>query len=232
MSTKKCTRVQFIFDALISQFDLKGYKGLAEYIDVPYQTLMKWKMRGNIGDVLPFMDKGISRAWLDSGEGPMFLAETEAYRSKIQEGLAGGVPRPEVAFDVPQASRRIPVISWAQAGVEGFFVDSHVVGGGFTDISCPYDVSDPSAYALEISGDSMSPKYEDGDYVVVSPARGVQIGNDAIVKLRDGQVMAKRIKAKNGEFVLSSLNPSYEDLHYKAENILFMHRIVWVKPRG
>lgn len=140
--------------------------------------------------------------------------------------------RPERAFDIPPSSRRIPVISWAQAGADGFFVDSHMVGTGFTDISCPHDVTDPNAYSLEISGDSMSPKYENGDYVIVSPARGVQTGNDAIVKLRDGQILAKRIKAKNGKFILSSLNPEYEDITCNSEDVVFMHRIVWVKPRG
>lgn len=33
----------------------------------------------------------------------------------------------------------------ALAGVDGFFVDSHVVGSGFGDINRPYDVTDPSA---------------------------------------------------------------------------------------
>ncbi|MDD2365445.1 MAG: S24 family peptidase [Desulfuromonadaceae bacterium] len=222
MSTENKHSVNFVLNEIAKSHGFTKETEIARHLGVSKQTILNWRNRNSIGDYSLFTDIGYSEKWVRTGIGSMF-AENKA---KL------GLPRPEGAFDVPQASRRIPVISWAQAGVEGFFVDSHVVGGGFTDISCPYDVSDPSAYALEISGDSMFPKYEDGDYVVVSPARGVQTGNDAIVKLRDGQIMAKRIKAKNGEFVLSSLNPSYEDLHYKAENILFMHRIVWVKPRG
>ena len=130
------------------------------------------------------------------------------------------------------AAYQLSVISWAQAGANGFFEDSYAAGTGFTDIACPYDVNDPSAYSLVSAGNSMDPKYEAGDFVVVSPASGVQTGNDAIVKLKDGQVMAKRIKAKNSHFILESLNKEYEPITVPAEDVIFMHRIVWVKPRG
>lgn len=72
MSIEKYALVQNIFDALILAWQVKGYKGLAGHIGVPYQTLMAWKKRGSIGDYASFMDKGISKAWLETGEGEMF----------------------------------------------------------------------------------------------------------------------------------------------------------------
>jgi phage repressor protein C with HTH and peptisase S24 domain len=150
------------------------------------------------------------------------------------DGIANvvGIGRPTDGFDIPQSARRIPIISWAQAGTDGFFEDSHFVGSGFADINCPHDVTDPNAYALIISGDSMSPKYDPGDIVVVSPAAGVQTGDFAIVRLVDGQVLAKKIKEKNGSFILLSINNDFPELTVPRENVISLHRIVWVKQRG
>jgi phage repressor protein C with HTH and peptisase S24 domain len=138
--------------------------------------------------------------------------------------------RPEGAYDIPRPSSKIPIISWAQAGPGGYYEDAYV--SGFGDINRPYDVNDQNAYALIISGDSMSPKFEPGDIVIVSPAAGVQTGDYAVIKLVDGQVLAKRVKAKNGRYVLESVNPDYGIIDCPAEEVLFMHRIVWVKQRG
>jgi len=166
--------------------------------------------------------------WLLLGEGEMLKKSLVPTRK--DPAAAGDMP--DAGFQIPAPSRRIPILSWAQAGTDGFFVDSHAVGQGFGDINCPYDVTDPNAYALIISGDSMAPKYEAGDIVVLSPAAGVQTGDYAVVRLADGQVMAKRIKEKDSVFILESINPGFSDIECPRESVITMHRIVWVKQRG
>src|SRR3546814_1534648 len=70
--------------------------------------------------------------------------------------------------------QRIPVIGHTQAGAAGFFDDAgYPVGSGWDEISFP-DVSDPNAYALTVSGDSMKPVFRDGDMVVVSPNSSIR----------------------------------------------------------
>lgn len=150
-------------------------------------------------------------------------------RLKSALGLAS---RPASAFDIPHPSGRIPIISWAQAGPDGFFEDSFPTGSGFGEINRPYDVTDPNAYALIISGDSMTPKFEPGDVILVSPNMGVRTGDYAVVRLKDGTVAAKRVKARNDGFVLESINPDYPPVECRAEDLVFLHRIVWVKQRG
>ena len=143
-----------------------------------------------------------------------------------------GSKRPASAFDIPRPSGRIPIISWAQAGPDGFFEDSFPAGSGFGEINRPYDVTDPNAYALTVIGDSMVPKYEPGDVILVSPNMGVQTGDYAVVRMKDGTVMAKRVKFKNDHYFLESVNTEYEPVRCSKEDIIFMHRIVWVKQRG
>jgi len=63
-----------------------------------------------------------------------------------------------------------PLLRLSQAGAEGYFDESgHVIGDGWDEIDILAD-ADEHSYALEISGDSMSPLYRDGDIVVVSPS--------------------------------------------------------------
>src|ERR1700709_1406173 len=67
------------------------------------------------------------------------------------------------------ASRRVPLIGFAQAGGEGFFDDGgYPVGGSWDEVSLP-EIADPNAYALEISGDSMEPVFGAGGLFLSSP---------------------------------------------------------------
>lgn len=162
-----------------------------------------------------------------TGTPPMFN-DGEAVVGRHKQGFE----RPEGAFDVPTMTRRIPIISWAQAGADGFFEDSYPVGCGFGYITWFDDLKDENAYALIIAGESMSPKYEPGDIIILSPNAGTITGDYAVVRLRDGQVMAKKIKNKNSHFVLSSLNPEFEDIVCQKEEIKFIHKIVGTRQRG
>src|ERR1035437_5043335 len=60
------------------------------------------------------------------------------------------------------AISNVPLIGFAEAGSGGYFDDGGFpVGKGWEEIAFP-SVTDEHAYALEISGDSMTPAYRDG----------------------------------------------------------------------
>jgi len=124
--------------------------------------------------------------------------------------------------------RNIPVIGFAQAGVQGFFDDAgYPCGGGWDEIPFP-GVSDPHAYALEISGDSMDPVYRDGDIVIVSPEAGVRRGDRVIVKTMDGEIMAKVLKRMSAlRYELQSINSEHEDPILQRNEVDWIARIVW-----
>ena len=101
------------------------------------------------------------------------------------------------------------------------------MGSGWDEISFP-EIGDPNAFALEISGDSMAPVYRDGDIIIVSPAAGIRRGDRVVVKTVDGEVMAKVLARRTAKSVeLHSLNPAHDDRVLKAEEILWMARIIW-----
>ena len=124
--------------------------------------------------------------------------------------------------------RPLPLIGMAQAGAGGYFDDGGFpVGAGWDEVHFP-DVTDEHSYALEISGDSMTPAYREGDIVIVSPAAPVRRGDRVVVKTTEGEVLAKELKRQTARTIeLKSLNPEHPDRVLAADRGGWMARILW-----
>lgn len=145
----------------------------------------------------------------------------------------------EIGHDLPGApippplEGSIPVISLAKGGTEGFFDEQgYPVGHGYKSLKRPYDLTDPNAYGVEVRGDSMVPRYDEKDVVIASPRKEVVNGDYVVAKTRSGEVLVKRIRFSNGMVILESVNQTYPPVILKKEDVVFHHKIVWVKPRG
>ena len=121
-----------------------------------------------------------------------------------------------------------PLLRLSQAGAEGYFDESgHVIGDGWDEIDILAD-ADEHSYALEISGDSMTPLYRDGDIVVVSPSAPVRRGDRVVLRTRAGEVMARELKRQTTRTVeLASFNPETPDRTLPSEEVSWIARIVW-----
>ena len=128
----------------------------------------------------------------------------------------------------PPKRKQIPLLGLARAGKGGYFDDSGFpAGNGWDEIDVP-GVTDNTAYALEITGDSMLPVYREGDTIIVSPGATVRKGDRVVVKTTDGQVMAKvmqRQTAKNVE--LASFNAAHDTKTLDMKDVDWMARIIW-----
>ncbi|MFC7552807.1 helix-turn-helix transcriptional regulator [Pseudoroseomonas wenyumeiae] len=127
----------------------------------------------------------------------------------------------------PNPGRRIPLLGLAQAGSEGYFGDGgYPVGGGWDEISTP-ELSDPNAYALEISGDSMEPVFRDGDTIIVSPNSPVRRGTGWWCARRGGGHGQGAAAPVGTAIELASLNPAHPNYSFDLSEIAWMHRILW-----
>ena len=80
------------------------------------------------------------------------------------------------------AGRLVPVINKVSAGYPSDFDDlDYPVGIADDYIRCP-DLHDPNAFAVRVVGDSMEPKFHEGDIVIFSPAVEVNNGDDCFVR--------------------------------------------------
>jgi phage repressor protein C with HTH and peptisase S24 domain len=133
-----------------------------------------------------------------------------------------------VLSSVRTSIRSIPLIGLAQAGADGYFGDGgYPVGGGWDEAGLP-DITDPHAYALEISGDSMEPVFRDGDMVIVSPEASIRRGDRVVVRTARGEVMAKHLARRSARRIdLRSFNPDHPDYSFDLGEIAWIHRIIW-----
>lgn len=126
----------------------------------------------------------------------------------------------------------VPVINRVSAGYPKDFTDlSYPKGAADTYLSCP-DVSDPDAFAARVHGDSMTPKYRQGDIVIFSPRAPVKNGDDAFVRFNDGQTTFKRVffeEDDKGQSVirLQPRNEKYRPKISLAEEISGVWRAVF-----
>lgn len=127
---------------------------------------------------------------------------------------------------------QIPVVGLVEAGRGGFYDDQgYPVGQGMYSVARPFDITDPNAYGVEVSGDSMVPRLYDKDVVIASPARTVSSGDLVVARLADDEVMIKRVRFKGDLVILESVNPAYEPRIVSRAEVKFLHRVVWIKPR-
>ncbi len=78
--------------------------------------------------------------------------------------------------------RLVPIINKVSAGYPADFNDlDYPVGVADDYIRCP-DVNDKNAFAVRVVGDSMEPKFREGDIVVFSPAAEVNNGDDCFIR--------------------------------------------------
>jgi phage repressor protein C with HTH and peptisase S24 domain len=97
------------------------------------------------------------------------------------------------------AVNTVPVINKVAAGYPSDFTDLSYPPRVADDyVGCP-EVQDREAFAARVHGDSMTPKYNEGDIVIFSPAATCKDGDDCFVRFEDGQTTFKRIFFEKGD---------------------------------
>ena len=99
------------------------------------------------------------------------------------------------ATNVEQVSTNaVPVINRVSAGYPQDFTDLNYPKGVADDyVGCPDLQGDKDAFAARVHGDSMTPKYRQGDIVIFSPAAAPKSGDDCFVRFADGHTTFKRV---------------------------------------
>ncbi|MBK8839090.1 MAG: helix-turn-helix transcriptional regulator [Hyphomonadaceae bacterium] len=140
----------------------------------------------------------------------------------------GTSPEDFAALAEGRLGHTTPLLGFAKAGSDGYFDDAGFpVGDGWEDVRFPGPETE-TAYALEITGDSMEPVYRHGDRIVVAPGVAVRRGDRVVARTRDGEVLAKVLGRQTERLVeLLSLNPAYPPRELVRGDLAWMARIVW-----
>jgi len=113
--------------------------------------------------------------------------------------------------------RTIPVRSWAQAGT----------GVDFEELPLDWqkrvatDCQDDAAFAVEIQGDSMEPKFFPGDIAVLMPTHQPRNGSLVVARLEGQGIVLKVFTARDRICSFTSYNPVFQPIEVPESKIVW-----------
>jgi len=147
---------------------------------------------------------------------------------KIDELLAESDLETDSSDAAIKPGRLIPIINRVAAGYPVDFDDLEYPAGFADDyVRCP-DIDDPHAFAVRVIGDSMEPKFFEGDIVIFSPGAEVRSGDDCFIRLAmPHETTFKRVFFEVDEKVrLQPRNERYAPLIMEGTRITGIYRAV------
>lgn len=125
----------------------------------------------------------------------------------------------------------VQIVGYVGAGAQIYPFDDHAHGDGLEEIEIPKGMRSYSTVAVRVRGDSMLPKYRDGTVILYSHVHDGDmlhlVGEDCIVKLKDGRMFVKELHRGSvaGFFNLLSFNaPPINDVELD-----WAARVEWVR---
>jgi len=190
---------------------------LASKAGIVTRTLQRWEKGDQVPDGLAITKlaraTSVTPNWILTGDGDM----------------QGALDRPPNVYSLPESPRRgarladIPLVSQVPGGKLGTLFHPDYAD----DFVTVDDVRDPQAFALNVTGDSMAPRIESGDVVIVSPRLEARSGDICVVRV-NGEDTLKKIKFEGNYLHLVPLNPSYEPMTVKKKDVNFVWKVIKV----
>lgn len=110
---------------------------------------------------------------------------------------------------------QIPVLGLVQAGIPVEAIEDII---DYEEI--PESMARSGEYfALQIRGDSMEPKFSEGDVVIVRKQPDVNSGDIAVVLVNGDEATIKKIKKRPEGVMLIPNNPAFEPMFYSNQDI-------------
>ena len=129
-----------------------------------------------------------------------------------------------------RSGHTLPLLGFSEAGKAGSFdAQGNPAGTDWDEVDLPH-FERGEAFALEITGDGMLPLYRDGDVVIVAPGAQIRRGDRVILRLAEGNFMAKILKRETARTIeLQAPDPAQPDLTIDRDRVAWMHRILWAR---
>jgi repressor LexA len=140
--------------------------------------------------------------------------------------LAGRMMTNVLSFPDGAGLRRLPLVSWDQAR-EADTVESIATR---CEETIPSDLRDESAFAVRLRGDSMEPRFEDGDVMVVSTAIPPSNGDIVLGNLKDQGMCCKIMHVHHDKnlVTLTCYNPAYPPMQHNREDFNWIFPVAQV----
>ena len=202
---------------------------LADKIGVTRQSVQKWES----GKMLPTMGLwgkieealGVQRGWcishIDTSiKDPAYIPPPMDQRNPgDRTSDSGWKPSPR------REPRKVPVISWVQAGAWSETEDPFQPGYA-EEFVLILENCGPNTFALRVVGDSMEPEFVAGDILLVDPACDWSSRDYIIAKNGDDEATFKQIVTDGGKIFLNPLNRRYPVQDMTGKNFKVIGRVI------
>ena len=141
-------------------------------------------------------------------------------RAVLSEG------RSNVSAVITDGIQMIPVFESVSAGL-GAYADSEVIDHVPLFVKNPVEA--PSLIGIKVKGDSMYPKIEDGDIIIVRKQTSVDSGSIAVVLLDGEEGLVKKVEYGPDWIDLVSINPEYKTRRFEGEEVTRLQVVGLVK---
>lgn len=131
----------------------------------------------------------------------------------------------------PLRPDRIPLLSKIPGGSPVAFTDGEYPAGIGDEYVDRGTVTDPNAFALVVEGDSMSPRINSGDIVIISPNTPVTSRSIAAVALGENRTLKTVLFIDDEKVLLKPENESYSPILVDRSRITFIGRVVERRER-
>lgn len=132
---------------------------------------------------------------------------------------AKGTPQP--TWDYSSRGRDIPVIGWAHAGDAASYEEIPRAWQNRIATDC----ADPKAFGVSLEGDSMEPKFSDGDILIVQPSTEIHSGCYVVVRFANDGVLFRRLEMSGSKITLVPLNSQYQTSEHAADEFSWIYPV-------
>jgi phage repressor protein C with HTH and peptisase S24 domain len=184
---------------------LRKIKGMSQYelaqkSGIPQQTISRYEKTGNISkiDALERLAKALH--CLTSDIDPRQLDWDDTIKTDKSSTMSNAQPADLSIF------KQVPLISYAAAKSNGGHMQATVDSLGDSDEYVSFPAAKDTDKAIQICGDSMSPWYPDGTYVLISTTQMPLTGDRVVVITEEGDILFKVFVDEKENVRLMSIN--------------------------
>lgn len=217
--------------ALLQAMNGGNQSQFARMLGVTPQAVQKWmagvtEPRGkNLEAAARFF--GVTPAYLKFGLDP-----SESGDNTKQSGAERQRPFDENVTRVPMGTRPIPVISSVQAGALRDMDVPYEPGDGYAVVYTDDMSLSRWTFSLEVEGESMLPRFQPGDLLIVDPELSPNPGNFVVARNGTNQATFKKYRPRgmdergNMIFELVPLNEDYPTMRSDVEKLTILGVVV------
>ncbi|MCY3810315.1 MAG: LexA family transcriptional regulator [Gammaproteobacteria bacterium] len=121
-----------------------------------------------------------------------------------------------------------PVLSWVQAGT---WTEARELPASAERLQCPQPCG-PGTFVLKVAGESMAPRFPDGEFIFVDPDLPAEHGSYVVVRRADdGAATFKQLVVERGRRFLKAANPLWSEPIVEAEADTAVCGVVFFQAR-